>query len=78
VVIVEPHGIVKEGEQEYERRVGVGYSGRRASPAAATLFQWLSPCMEETLPVDLSRTASTSLPAPGMETRAPEPTLGCV
>jgi hypothetical protein len=25
VVIIEPHGIVKEGEQEYERRVGAGY-----------------------------------------------------
>jgi hypothetical protein len=38
VVIVEPHGIVKEGEQEHERRVGVGHlrkEGESAVPARA-------------------------------------------
>src|SRR5215216_2019914 len=52
-----------------------GVSGRRARAAAATRCQWLSPCMEECLPVDLSRTASTSLAASGIAMRALEPTL---
>jgi hypothetical protein len=53
----------------------LGVRGRRGRAAAATLCQWLSPCMEECLPVDLSSTASTSLAASGMETRALEATL---
>jgi hypothetical protein len=28
VAIVEPHGVVEEGEQEHERRVGVGRLGK--------------------------------------------------
>jgi hypothetical protein len=32
VVIVEPHRIVKQGEQEYEHRVGVGYLGTEGKP----------------------------------------------
>src|SRR5919107_2917590 len=51
-----------------------GVSGRRARPALATLCQWFSPCKEEFLPVDLSRTASTSFAQSGMGTRSCGPT----
>jgi len=32
VVIVEPHGIVKESEQEYACRIGVGYLRKEGDP----------------------------------------------
>ncbi len=62
----------------YECRVGVGCLGKedeifRGNPLPVTLGQWLSPCMEESLPLDLSRAVSTSLAASGMETCASEP-----
>jgi hypothetical protein len=45
VIIVEPHGVVKEGKQEYERRVSAGRLGKESKirrgnplPVALTVY----------------------------------------
>lgn len=61
---------MEEGEQEHERRVGTGRLGKEGQTGRGDPLPVAFAVYRRILPVDLSKTASTSLPASGIETTA--------